>query len=215
MDTVRAVTAKSQQKAALAGWKVLIMDQAQTMQGAAANALLKFIEEPPAKTVWILITNKRAAMLQTILSRCQPLAFAPLTQACVTQILEDSQADVVDPARCARYSGGSVSGALKAAQALDLLGTGGFGTPQGPCQTAAGLSRTAAQARQEAQAVLDVLILAVHHAWTIEPDETAKSALQAALTRLENYKRSIGRNVSPALVLETALMSLDELHVTV
>ena len=168
VDTIRDVTAKSQQKAVGGGWKVLIVDAAQTMQGAAANALLKFIEEPPARTLWILITNKRSAMLRTILSRCQPLAFAPLSQENVKQVLADT-----------------------------------------------GLSRTLVTARQEAQAVLDVLIMALHRAWTSAPDEAKQRAFQTALKRFESYKRSIGRNVSPALVLETALMSLDGLDLRI
>lgn len=215
VDTIRDVTAKSQQKAVGGGWKVLIIDQAQTMQAAAANALLKFIEEPPHKTVWILITNKRAAMLRTILSRCQPLAFAPLSQENVKQILLQTGAEVPDADLCARYSGGSVSGALQAAEALELLQSGGFNTPQGPAGVAAGLSRTLVSARQEAQAVLNVLIMALHQAWTAEQDPRRQRALQEALKRFENYKRSIGRNVSPALVLETALMSLDGLNVRI
>ena len=215
VDTIRDVTAKSQQKAVGGGWKVLIIDQAQTMQAAAANALLKFIEEPPYKTVWILITNKRATMLKTILSRCQPLAFAPLTPDCVKQILTRTGADVPDADLCAQYSGGSVSGALKAAEALELLRNGDLGTAQGPAAVAAGLSRTLVTARQEAQAVLDVLIAALHREWTAGTDLPRQRTLQEALKRFENYKRSIGRNVSPALVLETALMSLDGLNVQI
>ncbi len=213
VDTIREVTAKSQQKAAGNGWKVLIIDHAQTMQSAAANALLKFIEEPPQKTVWILITNKRAALLPTILSRCQPVAFAPLSTQAVTQILTDTQADVADPARCAQFSGGSVSGALQAAQALALLEEGGFGTPAAPAQVAGSLARTAAVARQEAQAVLDVLTRVVHRQWTT-CQEDHRPALQQALTRFEKYKSAIRRNVSPALVVETALMSLDGLNIS-
>ncbi len=214
VETVRSVTAKAQQKAALGGWKVLIIDQAQTMQGAAANALLKFIEEPPAKTVWILITSKQATMLSTIRSRCQPLLFAPLSQAHVEQLLKTHAPELEDPSRAARYSGGSVTGALQAAQALALLEEGELGTAQGPAQVAAGLSRTAPLARREAQAVLDVLISALHKTWA-ETDEAHRAPLQQALHKFEDYKRSIGRNVSPALVLETALMSLDGLGVKI
>ena len=214
VETVRSVTAKAQQKAALGGWKVLIIDQAQTMQGAAANALLKFIEEPPAKTVWILITSKQATMLSTIRSRCQPLLFAPLSQAHVEQLLKTHAPELEDPSRAARYSGGSVAGALQAAQALALLEEGELGTAQGSAQIAAGLSRTAPLARREAQAVLDVLISALHKTWA-ETDEAHRAPLQSTLHKFEDYKRSIGRNVSPALVLETALMSLDGLGVKI
>ena len=214
VETVRSVTAKAQQKAALGGWKVLIIDQAQTMQGAAANALLKFIEEPPAKTVWILITSKQATMLSTIRSRCQPLLFAPLSQAHVEQLLKKHAPELENPSRAARYSGGSVTGALQAAQALALLEEGELGTAQGPAQVAAGLSRTAPLARREAQAVLDVLSSALHKTWA-ETDEAHRAPLQSTLHKFEDYKRSIGRNVSPALVLETALMSLDGLGVKI
>ncbi|MBR2082261.1 MAG: DNA polymerase III subunit delta' [Elusimicrobiaceae bacterium] len=212
VDTIRDVTAKSQQKAVGPGWKVLIIDQAQTMQGAAANALLKFIEEPPAKTVWILITSKRATMLSTIVSRCQPLLFAPLQTAHVTKLLQTHLPDVADPERAAHYGGGSITGAQKAAEALELLESGGFGTITGPAQVAAGLSRTAATARREAQAVLDVLVTALHEKWTAA-DGQSRAMLQDTLQKFENYKRSIGRNVSAALIIETALMSLDGLNI--
>ena len=214
VDTVRNVTAKSQQKAVGPGWKVLIVDQAQTMQREAANALLKFIEEPPAKTVWILITNKRAAMLGTILSRCQPLLFAPLETPQVEQLLQTYAPEVENAPRAAQYAGGSISGALRAAEALELLENGEFGTVTGPAQVAAQLSRTAATARKEAQAVLDVIITALHKKWAGCTEEE-RPALQSALHKFEEYKRSIGRNVSPALVLETALMSVDDLDVKI
>lgn len=217
VDTIRDVTAKSQQKSVQGGWKVLIVDHAQTMQGAAANALLKFIEEPPQKTLWILITDKRSVMLRTILSRCQPLAFAPLAPEIIKQILTQNAIETENLDLCARYAGGSVSGALKADGALTLLQEAGFGpngcSPQGPAAVATGLSRTLVTARKEAQAALDVTLAALHNAWHDAPDEPSRRALQNALKRFENYKRSISRNVSPALVLETALMGLDGLNI--
>lgn len=219
VDTIREITAKSQQKPVGTGWKVLIIDQAQTMQTAAANALLKFIEEPPQKAVWILITNKRTAMLKTILSRCQPLGFAPLQDQQVLQILQQTDTPVEYPDLCARYSGGSVSGALKADQALTLLSAAEFGPngadAAGPSAVSAGLSRTLVSSRQEAGAILDVLTQALHHAWLNATTDTHKQQYQQTLIRFQNYKRSLTRNVSPALVVETALMSLDGLKVSV
>ena len=219
VDTIRAVTAKSQQKAVGNGWKVLIVDEAQTMQPAAANALLKFIEEPPQKTVWILITDKRTAMLKTILSRCQPVGFSPLSAAQITQILMQNGTATEYPDLCAAYSGGSVGGALKADQALTLLAAAEFGPSgvdaAGPSAVAAELSRTLVTARQEAAAILDVLFRALHAAWCRANDEPTRQRYQQTLERFENYKRSLTRNVSPALLVETALMSLDGLNVPV
>ncbi|WP_428074379.1 DNA polymerase III subunit delta' [Candidatus Avelusimicrobium luingense] len=216
IDTIRDVTAKAQQKAVGNGYKVFIIDEAQSMQGAAANALLKFIEEPPAKTVWILITSKRSAMLRTILSRCQSLAFAPLSQENIKQILQDNQLDTQYTDLCAKYSCGSIQGALKADGALALLQEAGISatgcSPQGPAAVVAELPRTLVASRQETQAVLDVLLQALHSAWVSAPTDNEQRRYTHILQQFENYKRSLTRNVSPALVLETALCSLDGLN---
>ena len=63
--------------------------------------------------------------------------------------------------------------------------------------------------------MLDVLICALHRRWTQTQDPREQRRLQQVLNQFETYKRSIGRNVSPALVLETALMSLDGLNVQI
>ena len=212
VNTVRDITAKSQQKSAANGWKVFIVDEAQSMQAEAANALLKFIEEPPQKTVWILLTDKKAAMLKTILSRCQPLQFAPLPPQTLEQLLRQHYPDAADPALAAKYAQGSLTRAVAAALALEIL----LAAPQGaawPAAAAAALPRTMAAARQSAQAVLDVIMLALHRAWTEAADEQSRLACQQALKKLENYKIAVARNVSPALTVETALMGLDKLHI--
>lgn len=212
VDTIRDITAKSQQKSAVGGWKVFIVDQAQSMQAEAANALLKFIEEPPQKTVWILLTDKKASMLKTILSRCQPLQFAPLTQNTVAQLVEQVAPETENAALAAQYGQGSVTRALRSAEALDLLQS----APQGaawPAAVAASLPRTVVAARQQAQAIMDVLILAVHKAWVKEETPAQRQNLQQILKKLENYKTAVLRNVSPALTVETALMNLDKCQI--
>lgn len=214
VDTIRDITAKSQQKSAVGGWKVFIVDEAQSMQAEAANALLKFIEEPPQKTVWILLTDKKAAMLKTILSRCQPLQFAPLPDSTVARLLRETDPETADPALAAKYARGSLTRARRAAEALEILQSAPQG-PAWPAACAAALPRTMAQARQSAQAVLDVVTLAVHNAWTAAPYETARKELQRELKKLENYKIAVARNVSPALTVETALMGLDKWRVQI
>ena len=212
VDTVRDITARSQQKSAANGWKVFIVDEAQSMQAEAANALLKFIEEPLQKTVWILLTDKKAAMLKTILSRCQPLQFAPLPPQTVEQLLRQINPEIADPALAARYAQGSLTRASRAAEALEIVQAAPQG-PAWPAAAAAALPRTMAAARQSAQAVLDVLMLALHRSWTEAADEQSRLACQQALKKLENYKIAVMRNVSPALTVETALMGLDKLNV--
>lgn len=216
VDTVRNASAKSVQKASLGGWKVLIIDEAQSLTTQASNALLKFIEEPPAKTLWILISSKKSVMLPTILSRCQTVSFAPLSTDQVKQILSLQETPISFINLSAAFSGGSISGAYRADMAISLLQNADLGpkgcAAQGPSAVAMQLSRTLPIARQEAQAVLDVIIMALHKLWLKETDFKKQLSLQKKLTQISKYKNNIVRNVSPTLVLETALMSLDGIN---
>jgi DNA polymerase III subunit delta' len=58
--------------------KVFVIDQAELLNVAAQNAMLKFLEEPPERTVLILVCNNPEELLPTIRSRCQRVGFATL-----------------------------------------------------------------------------------------------------------------------------------------
>ena len=58
--------------------RVVVIDQAQAMNPQAGNALLKLLEEPPAKTILILIAVNTYSLLPTIVSRCQQISFRPI-----------------------------------------------------------------------------------------------------------------------------------------
>lgn len=60
------------------GWRVMIIDAAEDMNTNAANALLKSLEEPPEKTVMILISHQPGKLLPTIRSRCRKISLNPL-----------------------------------------------------------------------------------------------------------------------------------------
>lgn len=62
------------------GAKVILIPQAERMNAAAQNCLLKTLEEPPERTVFFLITDQPAALLPTIVSRCRVVRFHPLTE---------------------------------------------------------------------------------------------------------------------------------------
>lgn len=61
--------------------KVYVLERAELLRGAAANALLKTIEEPPESTVFVLCARSVAPMLPTIVSRCQQVSFSVTTPA--------------------------------------------------------------------------------------------------------------------------------------
>lgn len=56
----------------------VLVEDAHRLNGASANMLLKILEEPPAGTHFLLVTHRPEAMLQTIRSRCERIAFQPL-----------------------------------------------------------------------------------------------------------------------------------------
>ncbi|MBI2343978.1 MAG: DNA polymerase III subunit delta' [Deltaproteobacteria bacterium] len=93
--------------------RLAIIDSAEAMQPAAANACLKIFEEPPAAAYFILITSQPHRLLPTIRSRAQTITFGPLPQATIRQHL---MAEGIDPAE-ARQRAGICEGSLGAALA--------------------------------------------------------------------------------------------------
>ena len=92
--------------------KVGIIDEAQQLTQQAQNALLKTLEEPNGASVLVLVTTQASALLPTILSRCQRLAFAPLPTADVVAILEAHGRPRAEAAALAAYANGSPGTAL-------------------------------------------------------------------------------------------------------
>jgi len=80
VDEVRKLNSFFHLSAADGGWRVAIVDAADEMNTAAANALLKILEEPPEKTLLILISHQPGRLLPTIRSRCRTLACEKLSE---------------------------------------------------------------------------------------------------------------------------------------
>lgn len=88
VDEVRKVSRFTSHTAHDGGYRFVIVDPADDMNVNAANALLKNLEEPPARTVFILIAHSAGRLLPTIRSRCQTVRLAPLTPAELLAVLE-------------------------------------------------------------------------------------------------------------------------------
>ena len=78
VENIRELGRLAALRPAEAPWKVFIVDQAGSMTGAAPQAFLKTLEEPPARTVIILILEQLRALPATVLSRCQIVRFLPV-----------------------------------------------------------------------------------------------------------------------------------------
>jgi DNA polymerase III subunit delta' len=81
IDEVRRLRSFFALRAEGAAWRVVIVDRADEFNVAAANALLKSLEEPPARTLFLLVSSAPGGLLPTIRSRCRTLALAPLASA--------------------------------------------------------------------------------------------------------------------------------------
>jgi DNA polymerase III subunit delta' len=77
IENIRELGRLAALKPAEAPWKVFIVDEAETMTGAAPQAFLKTLEEPPARTVIVLVLPHARALPATVLSRCQIVRFRP------------------------------------------------------------------------------------------------------------------------------------------
>ncbi len=96
------------------GRRVVIVDAADEMNVSAANALLKMLEEPPARTTLLLISHQPSRLLPTIRSRCRTLRLSPLSPEDMKAALSQAGAVLPDhPERLAALAAGSVGDALR------------------------------------------------------------------------------------------------------
>lgn len=113
VDAVRDIEKEANFRPFEAQARFFLIDDADRMNEAASNALLKTLEEPPPTSYIFLVTARPDALLQTILSRCQTLRFAPVPAAEIKKhLLETKKYAADDAAILARVSSGSIGRAL-------------------------------------------------------------------------------------------------------
>lgn len=88
VDNAREILEYVGRKALSGSYKVVILDEAHSLSKQAWNALLKTIEEPPSKVVFIFCTTEYKALPQTILGRSQLFKFYPLSEEQLTSLYE-------------------------------------------------------------------------------------------------------------------------------
>ena len=108
-EIMRSLSLKSYE----GGYKVMIIWMAEKMNTACSNKLLKLIEEPPEKTLFILISEDEEQIIQSIKSRCQILRFPPLGEAVIADsLIKNCGVKDADARTIAIQSNGSYSNAL-------------------------------------------------------------------------------------------------------
>ncbi|MGG6265604.1 DNA polymerase III subunit delta' [Leptolyngbya sp. AN03gr2] len=113
IDQIRQITTLLQQPPLLASRSIIIIDGAETMTEAAANALLKVLEEPGQATL-ILIAPAINHLLPTIRSRCQIIRFKRLTSKLLSQVLQELCPELIKYPDLIRFAQGSPGQAIAA-----------------------------------------------------------------------------------------------------
>ncbi len=111
--TVRATIEKMQMSSMSGEWRVVLIDSVDQLTTAAANAILKLLEEPPAKTLFLLVTHQLSNVLPTVRSRARvekmhPLSIADLRRLCARFMPDDMIDD--ETLRLANGSFGRIAG---------------------------------------------------------------------------------------------------------
>jgi DNA polymerase-3 subunit delta' len=112
LDTIRELERWAALRPVEGPWKVFIIDDAERVAADTAEAFLKTLEEPPARTVIILILTQALALPATVISRCQVVRFVPLGSAEAALVLEARGMDAPTARLLARVCQGRVGLAL-------------------------------------------------------------------------------------------------------
>ncbi len=184
---------------------VVVIDQAETMAEAAANGLLKTLEEPGLATI-ILIAPRESDLLPTLVSRCQRIPFYRLTQAQVAQVLTQTGAsEILEIPLLIELAAGSPGAALRHWQQWqtipsELRQTCLTLTPPLAVHTSLELARTISQ-DLDVDSQIWLLDLMQQQFWHQSRHLYPLQVLESTRQHLRNY-------VQPRLAWEVALLDL-------
>lgn len=109
-DIVKKLSLKSYE----GGYKIMLIWMADKMNNAASNKLLKLIEEPPEKTVFLLIAESEEQIIQTIRSRCQVLHFPALGEEVIKEAIQkEGNLSDIEAKKIAHQANGNYNRALQ------------------------------------------------------------------------------------------------------
>ena len=115
IDAVRRALAVFGTTAGAGGYRVAIVDSVEDLNAASANALLKVVEEPPPRSVFLIVAHAPGRTMATLRSRCRKMTMRPLPADDVAAVLTrlDGEADPAAVRQAAVMAGGSVRTALR------------------------------------------------------------------------------------------------------
>lgn len=240
VDAIRDLEKEANFRPYEAKARIFIIDDADKLNSAqknAANALLKTLEEPTPTTYLFLVTSRPDSLLQTIVSRCQTIRFAPIeTDAIQQKILAGQKFSPVEAELVARLSAGSIGRALdfdlqkfrarretmmNALQSLD-------GKPNHLSLLKIGEEITDAKNKDDYEFYLEILQTLIRDVWAIKtgaPDKSfvnvdLRPALQklalnsdsrrlaAWLSEIENLRATLAVNVNRKIATDALFVEM-------
>ncbi len=233
IEQVREMIAEVNYQPFEARYRVMILDPADLMTNEAHNSLLKTLEEPPSRTIMILVTTNPYVLLDTIRSRARSLEFGGISQQVIEDYLTVREGRTPEEARLAAvFSGGSLGAALSfntgeykevRAQALRFVS---LLLKKGRFSDASALAAGVTKEKQAFQLWLDSVISLVQDVYysQVSPERVGqldllgeigqlargapRDAVVAALKWLTELRRALLRNVNRQIALEGMFLGL-------
>ena len=203
VDTIRHLRQEMSFEPLMGGWKVAVIEDAETLENQAANALLKILEEPPRRTLWILLSAKPTLLPKTVLSRSVQIPFSPLAQSVIIELLVSRGIDPKKAENAAQLSGGSVGSALQFLE-KDNWPQVLTQEPLAALNAAESLPRELPLARKEAEFALFSLTRGLNRAYHL--GHVSFDALEKTLKEITWFKNALRSNADPRSTLLLACL---------
>jgi DNA polymerase III subunit delta' len=219
--------------------RVFIIEEANKLNEASSNALLKTLEEPPATSHLILITSRPAQLLPTIRSRCQMIRFAPLAPPEIeAHLLKGKQVSQTDARLLATLARGSIGRALstdlesyrRQREAMMEVVSALTLTNDRARLLRASEEMNDAKRKEEYEPRLDVLATLIHDVWVLSlgapPEQTLNQDLRAQLSKMvanldgrraarwlaqiEQHRRGLDVNINRKIATDALFLTMAE-----
>ncbi len=205
------------------GRKVFVLREADRLNPAAADALLKVLEEPPADSVFLLLSARPHELPETVVSRCHVVSFRPLSEDFIVSALTEAGVSPERAALAARLSGGNLGRARRlvteeeglafrdqAVEALELARLG----PAGALSAAELVVHGAERYRKGLSHVLDAE-LAPYLDEKGRPEEAYRAAIRRLQDRHKRRERRAERDYVDRVLLAASALLRDRVAATV
>jgi DNA polymerase-3 subunit delta' len=219
--------------------RVFIIEEANRLNEASSNALLKTLEEPPRTSHLVLITSRPAQLLPTIRSRCQMVRFAPLAPKEIeAHLLKGKQVSPADASLLATIARGSIGRALSTdlesyrqqrEAMLDVVGALALTNDRARLLRASE-EMNDAKRKDEYEPRLDVLATLIHDVWVLAlgapPEQVLNQDLRPQLSKMvasldsrrparwlaqiEQHRRGLDVNINRKIATDALFLTMAE-----